>query len=317
MGIARLAGLLFLGVVRLLSATYGNLDAASLCCACARSCFRGAEDPNLELYATTVVCNEDRNSLEMMRNNTISNLDSAALSIYANSPRADIRQSYYVALADCKKALVKAVVLYHLERHDAIRQWLPEAIPIMFGGRLPTASDKFRELFTDASPELEVLRKIEQQSPDLLDQLFAKSGKLEWVNMIYVAAIEEHSGNLESAFRWLIKALDEVEASRSKLTDVADRRELLDVIQSAELGGGDGNGDLAIYLAILRGDLREEAESPSRAIILARLHQPHFAANATKLYMAIPEDAIVVHINLLRDGVLILFTDQRMERYVL
>ncbi|KAH7139870.1 CHAT domain-containing protein [Dactylonectria estremocensis] len=607
MGIARLAGLLFLGVGRLLSTTHRNLDAASLCCACAKSCFRGAEERILELHATiqhaklhescgnmdmarsyldagqgvllraidqidpltqTVVSNEDRHSLEMIRTNKITDLDSAASSIYAHNPRAgawktqlqtllpghggstvnamlnslisnflspstnatstnpgtgrgtitgvsvaepaaqelaqppadestgqpsmanlfkqffggsmdaiaNIRQKYYTAIANRKKALVvyndweqgqeylqsvlqsldqpggvkslelysiRAAVLQHLERYDVIQQWLPEAIPTMFGGRLPTASDKFRELFTDPNPELEamnqqlirqhgerslalcfiaqdwelgiqVLRKIQQQAPDLLDQLHAESGESSWVSMVYIAAIEEHSDNLESSFRWLIKALDVVEASRSKLTDVADRRELLDVIQSAELFAGlarlslrfpasqdsedlgqltdiwafhgptwadealffleqgrarvlldlltpeqmsqdfldwsyrlrreevelrtssiadarGGDGDLAAYLARLRSDMREEAESPSRAMILARLHQPHFAANATKLYMAIPEDAIVVHINPSRDGVLILyisrkgielarlssFTDQRMERHVL
>lgn len=61
---------------------------------------------------------------------------------------------------------------------------------------------------------------------------------------------------------------------------------------------------------------------------LARLHPPHFAADAGSLYESISSDVIVIHMNPSRDGVLILyvsrkgvelaqrsyFTDQQMER---
>jgi CHAT domain-containing protein len=609
MGVAQLAGLLFLGVGRLLSKAGQNLHAASLCCACARSCFRGAEERILELHATiqhaklhqshgnmdiarsyldtgqsvlldaveneidpliqTAASDEDRNTLKSVKTKKITDLDSAAASIYANNPRADawatlrrrlipegdgstisallsnvmdmfinlnntsaagtspgagqgaitgvnvvepagaqptqptaddsigqasmasllgqvfgsslysvsrIRQQFYTAMANRRKALVvhndwekgqehlqgvlqsldqpgvvkstelysiKAAVLHYLGKHDVLRQWLPDAIPIMFGGQLPTASDNFRETFADASLDLEamnrqmvrqhgerslslcfvaqhwelgaeVLRKIQDHAPEFLGQLHTDRGDSSWVNMVYVAATEEHGDNLEPSFRWLLKALDIVETSRSRLTDVADRRELLNVIHSAELfaglarlslrfpasqdpegfgrltehwafkgptwtdeallfleqgraralldlltpegmsedflewsyrlrreelemrarkptdeGGGDG--DLAAYLARLRSGLGGKIESPSRAMILARLHRPHFAADARSLYESIPDDAMVVHMNPSRDGVLVLyisrkgveltrpsgFTDQRMERHVL
>ncbi|KAL2127636.1 hypothetical protein VTI74DRAFT_10377 [Chaetomium olivicolor] len=632
-GVARFAGLLFLGVGRLLSTLPQNLDAASLCCACARSCFRGAEEGILELHAIiqhakllqshgnmdaarthldegqsalrhvivnrldpliqTTESEDCRCTAKAIRASIITELDSAAASIYANDPRSlawdtlrdgllsqrhgpssptasppsqtsppstfnallssfvdmyanytntsvagtspstrhgaptagfnvaeptvtqaaqdrtagaapdaankqsdmpisitqllggsdairRIRQQYDEAIAEYRKALavhddweagqerlrvvlhaldqpgtpkstesysIRAAVLHHLERHDLIRQWLPDAIPAVFGGRLPTASDSFRRMFPGASPELEemnrqiirqhgerslslcfvaqdwemgarVLRRIQGYAPGFLERMCTDKGDESWYNMVYVAAIEEHSGNLESSFRWLIKALDIIETSRSRLTDVADRRELLNVIQSAELfaglarvslrlsaseaparfkfegvtehwafhgptwadealsfleqgraralldlftpegpsqeylewlhklrkeesdmrdgkttdtRGGDHDGDLAAYLAKLRSGLQREMESPSRAMIIERLHRAHFAADTRRLYESIPEDALAIHINPSRDGVLVLyisrrgvelarpssFTDQRMERHVL
>lgn len=628
MAIARLAGLLFLGVGRLLSVAPQNLDAASLCCACARSCFRGAEERILELHAIiqhaklhqshgnmdaarsyldagqsvlrhaiynhidplirTTASDDHRRTLTAIRTNMINVVDSAAASIYANNPRANawntllgellserdglssatsqpprpppsianallssfvdlfmtqnntsvagtspgtgygaitgvdvaeyegaqasqpaataaaqadeqpsiarllgqllgnvdvisgIRRQFETAIATRKKALIvdndwekgqeslrgvlqsldqpdmvkstelysiRAVVLDYLERNDVIRQWLPDAIPTMFGGRLPTASDKFHEAFPNAAPDLqamsrqlirqhgerslalcfvaqhwelgaEVLRKIQQHAPEFLETLHTDRGDSSWVTMVYIAAIEEHSRNFESSFHWLIKALDIVETSRAKLTDLADRREFLDVIHSAELFVGlarlslhlpasrdpqrfgqlpehcqwdfhgptwedeallfleqgraralldlftpehmsedflewshklrsdelkmaagespteaeSGDSDLEAYLEKIHSGLQGEIESQSREMmILARLHPPHFAADVRLLYASIPNDAIAVHINPSRDGVLILyisckgielarlssFTDKQMDRQVL
>lgn len=610
MGVARLTGLLLLGVGRRLSTAPHHLDAASLCCACARSCFRAAEERILELHATiqqaklhhshgvmdlarsyldagqsvlidaidnqidpliqTTPSVEDRRTLKVIRTNRITEFDSAAASIYANNPRANgwgtlrrrllpeedgsmvtglfnsvidnltnlnntsatgailgagngattgasiaesaeaqpaqpeadesneplsmasllkqfvgdsmndisrIRQQFQKAIADRRKVLVvhndwqkgqeylqgvlqsldrpglvksselyitRATVLHYLGRHGEIRQWLPDAIPTMFGGRMPTACDNFHETVAAGSPDLEamnqnllrehgerslffcfiaqdwelgaeVLSNIREHHSQLLDKLYTDRSDSSWITMVYIAAIEEHSGHLESSFSWFIKALDVVETSRSRLTDVADRRELLNIIHSAELfaglarlslrfpasqdteefgrltehwafhgptwedeallfleqgraralldlltpegmsedfldwsyrlrteelemragnttvAGGGGDGDLAGYLAKIRSDLREGIESPSRAMILARLHRPHFAADARSLYESIPDDAIVVHMNPSRDGVLMLyvsrkgvelarpshFTDQRMEKQVL
>ncbi|KAK3301888.1 CHAT domain-containing protein, partial [Chaetomium strumarium] len=264
-----------------------------------------------------------------------------------------------------------------------------------------------------------VLQKIQESVPGFLEKVLTDKGDSRWYNMVYIAAIEEHSGNLESSFRWLIKALDIIETSRSRLTDVADRRELLNVIQSAELfaglarvslrlsaspvpgrrleglqtdhwtyhgptwadealafleqgraralldlftleepsqerylewlhdlrkqecdmrdgkitetGGAGHDSDLAAYVERLRSSLGEEMQSPSRAMILNQLHRPHFAADTGALYEAIPEDALAIHMNPSRDGVLVLyisskgvelarpssFTDQQMEAHVL
>jgi len=608
MGVAQVVGLLFLGVGRLLSTAPQNLHAASLCCRCARSCFRGAGACILELHAAIqhaklhqshgdmdaarshldagqqiladavneqinpliqrATSDENRQALRTIRINQISNFDSAASSIYANNPRADawtarrrsllpeqdgstaiallsafmgmitnirntpvdasrlgtgattsfnvvglagalsaqpavsvaderidmasllgplvgdfdtvrkIREQYDMAIDNRRQALVarndwergqeclqgvlqsldqpgvpksielfsiRAAVLHHMGRHDVIRQWLPDAIPTLFGGRLPTG-----DYPSGASPDVkasirqtvcnhalrslsmcfiaqdwelgaQVLSKIRKCDPNALDELCTDKSESSWSSMVYIAAIEEHNGNLESSFRWLIRALDIVETSRSKLTDVGDRRELLNVIQSAELFAGlgrvslrcytepqnsetsrrlaetsrrladhyvfrgptwadeallfmeqgraralldllagegvsddflewsyrlrkeelemrspatahaGGDDSLAAYLATLRSDLRKEAESPSRAMILARLHQPHFNAEVGSLYESIPDDAVVIHINLSRDGVLLLYithngveqtrisnlTDQHLERRVL
>src|SRR3569833_503593 len=623
-GVVWLVGLLFLGVGRLLSAAPQNVDAASLCCACARSCFRGAGERILELHATiqharlhqshgnmdtarsyldsgqsvlldavsnlvqplvqTTAPHDYRRlgALKFIKTNMITGLNSAAAPIYANDPRgtawaarmrellpgrdgsatsammmsmmdmvmsldgaavagtslgagghgapasvdaaesaptrtaqtaqpaADtssepermakrlyapffrdlnavsrIREEFRTAMGNRRRALVvlidwekgqehlqgflqrldqavvaglksaevysiRAATLYHLGRHDEIRQWLRDAVPIMFGGRLLTACDKFRRGGAGPGPArgaagrqvahqhgerslslcyfaqdwvlgAEVLHKIQQYAPELLDELDIDKGDGSWVNMGYIAAIEEHSGNLEASFRWRVKGVHMVESSRSKLSDVADRRALLDVIQSAELFAGlarlslrfaasrdperfpagrptehgashhpptwsdkalhnqeqdraraqhDQNTpegmsedfvrvlkrlqtlrreelemqggrattderrrdvDLAAYLERLGSGLRREVEEPSRAMILSRLYRPHFAASASCLYESIPENAITVHVNPSRDGVLILyitreciqlvrhnaFTDQQMEKHVL
>ncbi|KAJ4297253.1 hypothetical protein N0V88_004171 [Collariella sp. IMI 366227] len=670
-GVAQVIGLLFLGVGRLLSAAHQNLDAASLCCACARSCFRGAEEDVLELHATVqhaqlhyshgntdtarsylddaqrVLENvierridplirtipsterERRSYLEVIRTNMITNLDGPATSMYGKSPRAeswaflkrkllpktagstvkaslasimslfmssrendattsntapkstvtqavqsqdnapnepgnegdefgtimedfaklgatmsaiqdlladssstgapgtehatravpdsqqvpstsqiaiasnepadrtsdlighlfgglatisDIRQQFDAAMGARKTALVvendwekgqgqllgvlqsatqlevagrksielyniRAAVLHYLGRHGEIKAWLPDAVPVMLGGRLPTGGGGPSQEAAPTTPDptmealerqifqkhcerslslcfvardwdlgVEVLRNLQERAPKVLENLQADRGEWGWINMVYVAAIEEHSGNLDTAFRWLINALDILETRRAKLTDVADRRELLSVIHSSELFAGlarlslyfaeSGNTkrfedladhwtfrgpswmheallfleqgrarvlldlftpehmseeflewshklrseeldmqfskgagtesakaveDLATYLEKLHSDLREEAESPSRAMILARLHRPHFAATAARLYEAVPEDALVVHINPSRDGTLILYisrkgieltrtsclTDQDIDQHVL
>jgi CHAT domain-containing protein len=403
--IARIAGLLFLEVGRLLSTTAQNLTKASLCCACARSCFRGAEDRVLELDATiqhaklqhsqgniyvaqsyldfgqrvlldaidnqldplikAVTGEDDRRSLQMLKANRVSNVDKAAVLIYANNPRAtawatqlselrrrddrstidallgtinrlsvadtspgtahgtttgvsfaetvkanlegsvayesdeqawvsgpwkevyeaadavsSISQQFQMAIDGRRKAFVlhydweigqehmqkvlqrldqpgepksvtlnciRATVLYYLERRGDIQQWLLDAIPTMFGGRMPTISGgNFGDVFVGMSPDLValnrqrlcqdaemslslcfvaqhwelgavVLRRIQYDVPEFLLKLETDRNNSSWASMLYIAAIEEHDGNLESSFRWLLKALDIVETSRARL----------------------------------------------------------------------------------------------------
>ncbi|KAH7021968.1 hypothetical protein EDB80DRAFT_877521 [Ilyonectria destructans] len=350
MGAARLSDLLFLGVGRRLFTAPQNLDAAFLCCACARSCFRGAEERILELHATIQQAKFHRSHgvMDLAR----SYLDTAtATSIYvinrrANGWAAQRRIRPPEEDGSMVTGLFNSAIdnLMNLNNTSVTGAILGTGIGSTTGTNVAESAEA-----QPAQPEADESNEP-LSMPSLLKQFVGSSmTDISGIRRQFKRAIADRKKVLVVHNDWqkgqeylegVLQSLDR--SGLVKSSELYTRATVLhylgrnDEIQQWLPGAiptmfGGRIGDLAGYLAKLRSDLREEIESPSRAMILARLHRPHSAADARSLYESIPDDAIVIHMISSRDGALMLyvsckgvelarpsyFTDQQIERHVL
>ncbi|KAH9208254.1 CHAT domain-containing protein [Leptodontidium sp. 2 PMI_412] len=173
---------------------------AVVLCACATVCFRGLNNPYLELHAVaaSVKFHQRRGDIP------------AAMKHIKNGRKLlKLAETYF----DSLEAQVESFRSSHEDQ---------EAVSLCFAAK-------------DWERGISGVQDMLQRDSIRLDDMKSSDDPHIWYTMVHIACILEQNGDIGRALEWYLSAFHVVETNRPQLADIKDRRDILSTVSSGEL----------------------------------------------------------------------------------
>lgn len=195
-------------------------------------------------------------SIESRRNELVNHVDIDAAEEHLTNFLQELEDS---EIFSEELEAMRAAAFQYLGHYDRARDSLTRVLPTSFGGtresivgsditskQLSSLVDKAERQKFDRVVSLCFVAKdwargmagiqamLRQDSTALMDMKTSDDPHV-WHNMVWVASILEHNGDVSGGFEWYTNAFHAVETYRQQLADTEDRRDTFSTIHSGEL----------------------------------------------------------------------------------
>lgn len=173
-------------------------------------------------------------------------------------------RNFLKTLGDCsifseELETMKTAIFQYLGDFNSARNTITRILPMSFGGTRGSSPDPkdastlMREMMAKAERQkfdravslcfaakdwnrgMLGVQNMLQQDPTILDAMKSADDPHVWYNMVWIACILEHNGDVDGAFQWYLSAFQIVESHRRQLADIQDRRDILSTVSSGEM----------------------------------------------------------------------------------